>query len=482
MRKLKEENLTLLCDFYEFAMANGYFEAGIGDKIVYFDMFYRTVPDNASYSIAAGLEQVIDYIENLHFSDEDIDFLRTKEIFHEEFLEYLRNFKFECDVWAIREGTVVFPQEPLVIVKGPIMQAQMLETMILLTINHQSMVATKANRIVTAAKGRPVVEFGSRRAQGYTGANLGARASYIGGCAGTANTLAEKLYGVPAVGTMAHSWVQLFSTEYEAFKTYAKVYPENCLLLVDTYDTLKEGIPNAIRVWNEELVPKGIRPKGIRIDSGDIAYLSKQARVMLDEAGFSDAVIMASNSLDEWTIESILSQGAKLDSFGVGERLITSKSSPVFGGVYKLVAYEEDDKIVPTIKISENVAKITTPGFKSLYRIYDKDTMKAEADVVTLHQEKLEELDELEIFHPIYTWKRKKFTNFVAKNLMVKVFDKGKLVYDIPTLDEIREHAQDELKSLWDEVKRLENPHEYIVDLSQDLWDIKDDLLKEHRK
>lgn len=482
MRKLKEENLTLLCDFYEFAMANGYFEAGIGDKIVYFDMFYRTVPDNASYSIAAGLEQVIDYIENLHFSDEDIDFLRTKEIFHEEFLEYLRNFKFECDVWAIKEGTVVFPQEPLVIVKGPIMQAQMLETMILLTINHQSMVATKANRIVTAAKGRPVVEFGSRRAQGFTGANLGARASYIGGCAGTANTLAEKLYGVPAVGTMAHSWVQLFSTEYEAFKTYAKVYPENCLLLVDTYDTLKEGIPNAIRVWNEELVPRGIRPKGIRIDSGDIAYLSKQARVMLDEAGFSDAVIMASNSLDEWTIESILSQGAKLDSFGVGERLITSKSSPVFGGVYKLVAYEEDDKIVPTIKISENVAKITTPGFKSLYRIYDKDTMKAEADVVTLHQEKLEELDELEIFHPIYTWKRKKFTNFVAKNLMVKVFDKGKLVYDIPTLDEIREHAQDELKSLWDEVKRLENPHEYIVDLSQDLWDIKDDLLKEHRK
>lgn len=482
MRNLKEENLTLLCDFYEFAMANGYFEAGMGEKIVYFDMFYRTVPDNASYSIAAGLEQVIDYIENLHFSDEDIDFLRTKKIFHEDFLEYLRNFKFECDVWAIREGTVIFPQEPIVIVKGPIMQAQMLETMILLTINHQSMVATKANRIVTAAKGRPVVEFGSRRAQGYTGANLGARASYIGGCAGTANTLAEKLYGVPALGTMAHSWVQLFSSEYEAFKTYAKVYPNNCLLLVDTYDTLKEGIPNAIRVWNEELVPKGIRPKGIRIDSGDIAYLSKKARVMLDEAGFSDAIIMASNSLDEWTIESILTQGAKLDSFGVGERLITSKSSPVFGGVYKLVAYEENGEIVPTIKISENVAKITTPGFKSLYRIYDKSTMKAEADVVCLNSEKLDELDELEIFHPIYTWKRKKFTNFVAKNLMVKVFEKGKLVYDMPTLEEIKDYAQKELASLWDEVKRLENPHEYIVDLSQDLWDIKDRLLKEHRK
>lgn len=482
MRNLKEENLTLLCDFYEFAMANGYFEAGMGEKIVYFDMFYRTVPDNASYSITAGLEQVIDYIENLHFSDEDIDFLRTKKIFHEDFLEYLRNFKFECDVWALREGTVIFPQEPIIIVKGPIMQAQMLETMILLTINHQSMVATKANRIVTAAKGRPVVEFGSRRAQGYTGANLGARASYIGGCAGTANTLAEKLYGVPALGTMAHSWVQLFSSEYEAFKTYAQVYPNNCLLLVDTYDTLKEGIPNAIRVWNEELVPKGIRPKGIRIDSGDIAYLSKKARVMLDEAGFSDAIIMASNSLDEWTIESILTQGAKLDSFGVGERLITSKSSPVFGGVYKLVAYEENGEIVPTIKISENVAKITTPGFKSLYRIYDKSTMKAEADVVCLNSEKLDELDELEIFHPIYTWKRKKFTNFVAKNLMVKVFEKGKLVYDMPTLEEIKDYAQKELASLWDEVKRLENPHEYIVDLSQDLWDIKDRLLKEHRK
>lgn len=482
MRNLKEENLTLLCDFYEFAMANGYFEAGMGEKIVYFDMFYRTVPDNASYSITAGLEQVIDYIENLHFSDEDIDFLRTKKIFHEDFLEYLRNFKFECDVWALREGTVVFPQEPIIIVKGPIMQAQMLETMILLTINHQSMVATKANRIVTAAKGRPVVEFGSRRAQGYTGANLGARASYIGGCAGTANTLAEKLYGVPALGTMAHSWVQLFGSEYEAFKTYAQVYPNNCLLLVDTYDTLKEGIPNAIRVWNEELVPKGIRPKGIRIDSGDIAYLSKKARVMLDEAGFSDAIIMASNSLDEWTIESILTQGAKLDSFGVGERLITSKSSPVFGGVYKLVAYEENGEIVPTIKISENVAKITTPGFKSLYRIYDKSTMKAEADVVCLNSEKLDELDELEIFHQIYTWKRKKFTNFVAKNLMVKVFEKGKLVYDMPTLEEIKDYAQKELASLWDEVKRLENPHEYIVDLSQDLWDIKDRLLKEHRK
>lgn len=482
MKTLKEENLTLLCDFYEFAMANGYFEAGLGDKIVYFDMFYRTVPDEASYAIVAGLEQVVEYIENLHFSDEDIEFLRTKEIFDERFLEYLRNFEFMCDVWAVPEGTVVFPQEPILTVRGPIMQAQMLETMILLTINHQSMIATKANRIVTSAQGRPVVEFGSRRAQGYTGANLGARAAYIGGCEGTANTLAEKLYGVPALGTMAHSWVQLFPTEYEAFKTYAEIYPDNCLLLVDTYDTLKEGIPNAIRVWDEILLPQGKRPKGIRIDSGDIAYLSKKARKMLDDAGYSDAIIMASNSLDEWTIEAILSQGARLDSFGVGERLITSKSSPVFGGVYKLVGIENEGRIIPTIKISENVQKITTPGFKSLWRIYDNSTNKAEADVVALHEENLDAQDEIEIFHPIYTWKRKSFTDFTAKSLMVKVFERGKLVYELPTLEMIRERVQEELESLWDEVKRLENPHEYIVDLSLELWKIKDALLKEHRK
>lgn len=479
----KKENLTLLCDFYEFAMGNGYFKVGLKEKNVIFDMFFRSVPDNASYAIIAGLEQVIDYMENLHFDDSDIDFLRTKGIFDEEFLKYLKDFEFKCDVWAIPEGTIAFPQEPLVIVRGPVIQAQMLETMVLLTINHQSMVATKANRIVNAAEGRPVVEFGSRRAQGYSGANLGARASYIGGCLGTADTLAEKIYGVPALGTMAHSWVQLFDSELEAFRQYARVYPDNCLLLVDTFDVLKEGVPNAIKVFDEEVVPRGFRPKGIRIDSGDIAYLSKEARKMLDKAGYKDAKIMASNSLDEWTIQNILMQGAKLDSFGVGERLITSKSSPVFGGVYKLVGIEEaDGNIRPSIKISENVSKITTPGFKNLYRIYDKKTGKAEADLITLHDEKIDESKPIELFHPIYTWKRKTFKDYYVKPLLVQIYREGKLIYKKPTLEEIRERAKNELDSLWDEVKRLENPHEYIVDLSQKLWEVKDTLLKEHRE
>lgn len=479
----EENNYTLLCDFYEFAMCNGFFEAGFEDKIVYYDMFFRSVPDHASYAIIAGLEQLIDYFENLKFDDSDIDFLRSKGIFDERYLEYLRNFKFQCDVWAVPEGTVAFPQEPIVIVRGPIIQAQMVETMVLLTMNHQSMIATKANRIVTAAKGRPVVEFGSRRAQGYTGANLGARAAYIGGCAGTANTLAEKLYGVPALGTMAHSWVQLFPSEYEAFKAYAEVYPDNCLLLVDTFDTLKKGIPNAIKVFNEVIIPKGFRPKGIRIDSGDIAYISKKARKMLDDAGFPDAKIMASNSLDEFTIQDLLVQDAKVDSFGVGERLITSKSWPVFGGVYKLTTVEEKDgTLIPKIKISENVAKITTPGFKNLYRLYDNETGKALADVVTLYDETINDTGEYEIFHPIYTWKRRTVTNFTAKPLLVKIYDKGKLIYDIPKLEEVRNKVQDELETLWEETKRLENPHEYIVDLSYQLWKIKEDLLDEHGK
>lgn len=479
----EKNNYTLLCDFYEFAMCNGFFESGLKDKIVYYDMFFRSVPDGASYAIIAGLEQLIEYFENLKFDDSDIEFLRSKGIFSEEYLEYLRNFDFKCDVWALPEGSIAFPQEPLVIVRGPIIQAQFLETMVLLTINHQSMIATKANRIVSAAQGRPVVEFGSRRAQGYSGANLGARASYIGGCAGSANTLAEKIYGVPALGTMAHSWIQLFKSEYEAFKTYAKVYPENCLLLVDTYDTLKKGVPNAIKVFDEEVVPRGFRPKGIRIDSGDIAYLSKEARKMLDEAGYTDAKIMASNSLDEFTIQNLLLQGAKLDSFGVGERLITSKSWPVFGGVYKLTTVEEEDgSLTPTIKISENVAKITTPGFKNLYRLYDNKTGKAMADIVTLHEEKIDDTKEYEIFHPVYTWKRKTLTNFTAKPLLVQIYKEGKLVYKLPSLDEIRDKVQDELNSLWEETKRLDNPHEYIVDLSYDLWKIKEKLLEEHGK
>lgn len=477
-----KKNFTLLVDFYELTMANGFFREGMRDKTVIFDMFFREVPDNGEYTIVAGLEQLIEYMENLHFSEEDIEFLRGKNIFDEEFLDYLYNFDFQCDVWAMPEGTLAFPGEPLVTVRGPAMQAQMLETMVLLTLNHQSMIATKASRIVKQAKGRPVVEFGSRRAQGYSAANLGARAAYIGGCAGTANTLSDKMFGVPALGTMAHSWVQMFDSELEAFRAFARVYPDNCLLLVDTYDTLKEGIPNAIKVFDEEVVPRGFRPKGIRIDSGDITYISNKARKMLDDAGYPDAQIMASNSLDEYTIRTILHQGAKLDSFGVGERLITSKSSPVFGGVYKLVATVNDDgKIIPKIKISENVAKITTPGFKELYRFYENETGKAMADVIALRDEEIPE-DNYEIFHPVYTWKRKTLTDYTAKKVLVQIYDKGKLVYKLPSLEEIKEKAERELDTLWEETKRLDNPNEYIVDLSERLWKVKDELLKKHGK
>ena len=477
-----KKNYTLLVDFYELTMANGFFKEGMRDKTVIFDMFFREVPDNGEYTIVAGLEQLIEYMENLHFSEEDIEFLRGKNIFDEEFLDYLYNFEFQCDVWAMPEGTLAFPGEPLVTVKGPAIQAQMLETMVLLTLNHQSMIATKASRIVKQAKGRPVVEFGSRRAQGYSAANLGARAAYIGGCAGTANTLSDKMFGVPALGTMAHSWVQMFDSELEAFRAFARVYPDNCLLLVDTYDTLKEGIPNAIKVFDEEVLPRGFRPKGIRIDSGDITYISNKARKMLDDAGYPDAQIMASNSLDEYTIRTILHQGAKLDSFGVGERLITSKSSPVFGGVYKLVAtVSKDGKIIPKIKISENVAKITTPGFKELYRFYENETGKAMADVIALRDEEIPE-DNYEIFHPVYTWKRKTLTDYTAKKVLVQIYDKGKLVYKLPSLEEIKEKAERELDTLWEETKRLDNPNEYIVDLSEKLWEVKDELLKKHGK
>lgn len=475
-----KNNLSLLADFYEFTMGNGYFESGKKDEICYFDMFYRSAPDNATYSIIAGLEQVIEYFENLSFSEEDIDFLRGKKLFSEEFLDYLANFKFECDVWAMPEGTVAFPSEPILIVRGPAIQAQMLETMVLLTINHQSLVATKANRIVRAAKGRPVSEFGSRRAQGYSGANEGARAAYIGGCVGTANTLAEKIYGVPALGTMAHSWVQMFPSEIDAFRAYARTYPDSCTFLVDTYNTLKEGVPNAIKVFDEEVVPKGFRPVAVRIDSGDIAYLSKKTREMLDAAGYEDVKIMASNSLDEYTIENLFMQGAKIDLFGVGERLITSKSSPVFGGVYKLTAVEEEGKIVPKIKISENITKITNPGFKNLYRFYDKDSGKALADLITLNNEEIDDREPIEIFHPVYTWKRKIIENYRAEKLLVQIYDKGKLVYDPPALDDIKKRAEQQLDSLWEEMKRLDNPQEYIVDLSFDLWKLKNDLLAEH--
>ena len=478
-RMLDSTNLTMLTDFYELTMANGYFQNGIGDKTAVFDMFFRKVPDNGGFAIMAGVEQLISYLINLKFKDEDIDFLREKG-FGEEFLEYLKNFKFCCDVWAIPEGTPIFPNEPIVTVKGPVIQAQLVETMILLTINHQSLIATKANRIVRAAKGRPVMEFGSRRAQGYDGAIYGARAAYIGGCVGTSCTISEREFNIPALGTMAHSWVQMFDSELEAFKAYAKIYPDNCTLLVDTYNVLKSGVPNAIRTFNEVVVPMGYRPKGIRIDSGDITYLSRVARKMLDEAGFPDCRIVASNALDEYIIHDILVQGAEVDQFGVGERLITSRSEPVFGGVYKLAAIVEGDRIIPKIKLSENVGKITNPGFKQVWRLYDRGSGKALADVLTHHDEAIDDTAPYEIFDPDFTWKRKTLVNFRARKLLTPIFVKGECVYESPTLDAIRDYCMEQVDTLWDEVKRFENPHKYYVDLSKPLWDTKDRLLSEY--
>ncbi|NMB08966.1 MAG: nicotinate phosphoribosyltransferase [Tissierellia bacterium] len=477
----KKKNLTMLADFYEFTMANGYFENGMKDKIAYFDMFFRSIPDDGGFAIMAGVEQLIGYLKHLCFSNEDIEYFRSKNMFSEEFLEYLLDFEFQCDVWAIPEGTPIFPGEPIVIVRGPLIQAQIIETMVLLTINHQSLIATKSNRIVRAAQGRPVMEFGSRRAQGYEGAILGARAAYIGGAVGTACTIVDRDFSIPALGTMAHSWIQIFPTELEAFRAYARLYPDNCVLLVDTYNVLKSGVPNAIKVFEEEVVPRGFRPKGIRIDSGDIAYLSKEARKMLDDAGFHDCQIVASSSLDEYVIRDLLNQDAQIDSFGVGERLITARSEPVFGGVYKLTAIEENGEIIPKIKVSENVGKITTPGFKQLYRLYDRTTNKAIADVITLHDEEIDDTKPYEIFHPLFTWKRKTLNNFYAKKLLVKIFDKGECIYESPPVSEIRDYCKEQIDTLWDEVKRFEYPHEYFVDLSKPLWDIKDKLLKEHK-
>ncbi|MDR3552984.1 MAG: nicotinate phosphoribosyltransferase [Clostridia bacterium] len=473
-------NLTMLTDFYELTMANGYMLNGVGNKTAYFDMFFRKVPDGGGFAIMAGVEQLIDYLQNLHFSEEDIQFLRCKGIFCEEFLEYLRHFRFSCDVWAVPEGLPIFPGEPVVTVRGPVTEAQYLETMLLLTISHQSLIATKANRIVRAAQGRPVMEFGSRRAQGYDGAILGARAAYIGGCSATACTIDDRDFKIPAAGTMAHSWVQLFNDELEAFRAYARIYPENCVLLVDTYNVLKSGVPNAIRVFKEEVVTRGFRPKGIRIDSGDITYLSRETRRMLDEGGFPDAGIVASNSLDEYIIRDILTQGAKIDSFGVGERLITSRSEPVFGGVYKLAAVEEDGRIAPRIKISENVGKINNPCFKQVWRLYDRTCGKAIADVITLADEVIDDTRPYEIFDPEFTWKRKRVTNFIACRLQQPLFEKGRCVYRSPALSEIRDFCRDQVGTLWDEVLRFENPHGYYVDLSPKLWDIKKDLLEEY--
>jgi nicotinate phosphoribosyltransferase len=473
-----EKNLTMLMDFYELTMAQGYFEQGMSERTAYFDMFFRKVPDDGGFAIMAGLYQLIQYLRNLKFEDEDIEFLRGKGLFSEDFLLYLKNLKFSCDVWAIPEGTPIFAGEPIITVRGPAIQAQFIETMLLLTINHQCLIATKANRIVRAAQGRPVMEFGSRRAQGSDGAIYGSRAAYIGGCIGTACTLSERDFGIPATGTMAHSWVQMFDSELDAFRAYARTWPDTCSLLVDTYNVLKSGVPNAIRVFNEELLPRGFRPKSIRIDSGDITYLSKKARKMLDEAGFEDCKIIASNALDEYIIRDILMQGAKVDSFGVGERLITSHSEPVFGGVYKLVAIEQDGEIIPKIKVSENTEKITTPGFKQVWRFFDRESGKAMADVMTLFDEKIDESKPYDLFDPEFTWKRKTVTDYHAKPLLVPIFKNGECVYQSPSLPEIRDYCAKSVETLWSEVLRFENPHGYYVDMSLKLWKMRKKLLK----
>lgn len=474
---ITEQNCTMLCDFYQLTMGNGYFRTRHADRIAYFDVFFRRVPDGGGYAICAGLEQVINYIQGLRFSEEDIQYLRSKGIFGEDFLQYLRDFRFTGDIWAVPEGTPVFPSEPLITVRAPAIQAQLIETMLLLLVNHQSLIATKANRIVRAAQGRAISEFGSRRAQGASGAVLGARAAYIGGCAGTACVLADELYGVPATGTMAHSWVQMFDTELEAFESYCRTYPDSSTLLVDTYNVLKSGVPNAIKAFDNVLKPLGKRPRGIRLDSGDIAYLSIEARKMLDEAGYPDCRIVASNSLDEHIITDLLHQGAKIDLFGVGERLITASSEPVFGGVYKLAAVEENGVITPKIKISENVSKITNPHFKKLYRLYSKQTGKAIADQLCVHDETIDETKPLTIFDPDFTWKKKRLTDFTARELQVQIFRGGELVYEKPSLEEIRAYCAQQLDTLWDEVLRFENPHNYYVDLSKKLWNIKQKLL-----
>lgn len=469
----------MLCDFYELTMGNGYYRNGFYKRNVYFDVFFRNVPDGGGFAIAAGLEQIVEYIQQLHFSDDDIAYLRGKGIFDEGFLNYLKNFKFHGDIYAVPEGTPVFPGEPLLTVRAPAIEAQLIETYLLLEINHQSLIATKANRIVRAAQGRAVLEFGSRRAQGADGAVIGARAAYIGGVAGTACTLTDVLYGVPAGGTMAHSWVQMFPTEYDAFKTYCELYPDNATLLVDTYNTLKSGVPNAIRVFKEILLPRGITNFAIRLDSGDISYLSKKARKMLDEAGLPNCKITASNSLDEYLIRDLMMQGAQVDTFGVGERLITSKSNPVFGGVYKLAAIEDDEgNIIPKIKVSENTAKITNPHFKRLYRLYDRESGKAIADELTLRDEVIDPTKPHVIFDPNATWKTKELTDFTVRELQVPIFQNGELVYELPELNDIKAYCRQQIHTLWDEVKRFENPHTYYVDLSQKLWDVKRGLLE----
>lgn len=478
MMKMKD-NYTMLMDLYEMTMGMGYFEAGYQDKIVYFDMFFRRTPDQGGYAIAAGLAQLIDYVKNFRFTHEDIDYLRSVGIKNEDFLNYVRDFHFSGDIWAVEEGTPVFPGEPLVVVRAPVIEAQLLETALLVMINHQTLIATKANRLVRAAHDKAIVEFGARRAQGRDGAYLGARAAYIGGCLGTSNLMTGRDFDIPVFGTMAHSWIQLFDDELEAFKAYAKSYPYATSLLVDTYNTLKSGVPNAIKTFDEVVVPAGYRPLSIRLDSGDLAYLSKRARKMLDEAGYEDVKIMASNAIDEKTLQDLRDQGAEIDFYGVGEKLITASSDAVFGGVYKLVAVEHEGVVEPKIKISENVEKITTPGFKELYRIYDGNSDKALADLITLRGEEIDPSKPYQLFDPIHTWKKTTVQNFKLKKLLKPIFVGGKCVYEEKTIEDIKAHREQEEGKLWNGVKRIVNPHKYFVDLSISLWDLKQDLLNQ---
>ncbi len=471
-------NYTMLADFYELTMANGYFKSGLKDRICYFDVFFRSIPDGGGFAIAAGLEQAVEYIQSLRFDEEDISYLRAKGVFNEEFLAFLEDFKFTGDIWAVPEGTPIFPREPIMVVRAPAIQAQFVETFLLLTLNHQSLIATKSNRIVRAAQGRPVSEFGSRRAQGPSGALLGARASYIAGCSGTACAMADQMFDTPATGTMAHSWVQMFPDEYTAFKTYCEIYPTSATLLVDTYNVLKSGVPTAIKVFKE----LGITSGGIRIDSGDLAYLSVKARKQLDAAGLTGIKVVASNSLDEYIIRDLITQGAAVDAFGVGERLITSKSEPVFGGVYKLAAIEDEQgQVIPKIKISENPAKMTIPHFKKVYRLFDNATGKAIADYICTFDEEPDFTQPLELFDPEATWKRQVVTDYTAKPLLAPIFRKGELVYDLPSMAELRAHCARQVDTLWDEVKRFENPHKYYVDLSPNLWNIRAQLLAQKK-
>lgn len=477
---MSKRNLTLLTDLYELTMMQGYYEKGQNENVI-FDVFFRQNPCNNGYSVCAGLDQVIDYIKNLHFTYDDVDYLRGLGIFKEDFLHYLSGFHFCGDIYAIPEGTVVFPKEPLLKVVAPIMEAQLVETAILNIINHQSLIATKTSRIVFAANGDGIMEFGLRRAQGPDAGLYGARAAMIGGCVGTSNVLAGQMFDVPVMGTHAHSWIMSFPDEYTAFKTYAEMYPDNCTLLVDTYDTLKSGVPNAIRVFQEfKDAGKPLIKYGIRLDSGDLAYLSKEARKMLDEAGFPEATICASNDLDEFLLHDLKMQGAAIDSWGVGTNLITSKDCPSFGGVYKLAAIQnEEGEFVPKIKISENTEKITNPGNKTIYRIYEKASGKIKADLICFADEVIDPKQDLLLFDPMDTWKKTKLAGgtYTVREILLPIFKNGECLYKSPTLKEIAAYCREEKDTLWDETKRLFYPHRVYVDLSQKLYDVKQSLL-----